>query len=220
MAGETNSAGAEAAGSQPSMAGPAVSGATSLGASALNFWSAERQMNFQERMSRTAHQREVNDLRAAGLNPMLSTKHGGASSPPGASAQAHVQDVGKGITEAQLAKGTLQVQQAQVNDLNSAAALKEAQKKQITTSLTPQIDLLIAQKRATLEQGMLSWHQQEKVTREIHLLEQQRLNAILEGSHSGYDLQRSAAESEFWKGIGGKVAPWMRLKFNPRGLGK
>lgn len=68
--------------------GAVIAGVGGLLANRATKSSTARQMKFQEYMSNTAHQRQMDDLKAAGINPMLSAKLGGASSPAGASYQA------------------------------------------------------------------------------------------------------------------------------------
>jgi len=66
--------------------GAAVVGAVIAGAFSAR--AASQQQTFVGEKSDTAHQREVEDLRKAGLNPILSATSGlkGASTPPGAMA--------------------------------------------------------------------------------------------------------------------------------------
>lgn len=76
-------------------------GATSsgIGSAISGLWSAKAardQRKWQERMTRHAYRYTMEDMRAAGLNPLLAYSQG--ATHPGQGAMAHVPDMGAGMT--------------------------------------------------------------------------------------------------------------------------
>lgn len=97
-------------------------------ANKANLRIAREQMGFQERMSSTAVQRRMADLRRSGINPIIAGTDG-ASSPVGASAQME-DTVGRGASSAMEAialRKQLRLLDAQVDGARADAAAKHAE---------------------------------------------------------------------------------------------
>lgn len=222
--------------------GAAIAGAASVygankasagqsSANKINVAMQREQQNWEEKMSGSAIQRRVLDLKAAGLNPMLA--YTGEASTPNVSAarveneDAAWADAGKNIGTAAMAVRQQQALKATINNTNADTQKKIAEKaltdqirlQTIEKTTSSAVDAANAPERARLE--LESLRKQIDNTIEQTLTTEDKRKRLLplvieaakianEGSQLG--LSSKAADAEFWDHVDGwgKAAPFIK----------
>lgn len=203
----------------------ALLGATALGVIG-NVHSAKKAQKFSEKMSNTAHQREVADLEAAGLNPMLSAHGSGASSPQGVKADI-AEGAEKGISTALMVKQARA--QTELLEAQGAKVRQETAQSGASTQLTHQqtMDLIMqggAGKYELIREQVvgqqISNERQQQLTPLILQKAQAEIGATLQGTARAKALtaldelaRTGAMNEEQFEDTLGNAGRWTRLMF-------
>lgn len=169
----------------PLVIGSLISGAASAfgqrSANKKNLAIARENRAWQERMSSTAHQREVKDLRKAGLNPILSAMGGSGSSTPAGNTATMQDELGPAVNSALSTRRLAQdLKNLQANE-NLTNTQSKTEKFKQAESLA-RIGLLKEQKRVTGNAAAISDLPAELAASAKNLVDSNK-NRVLSGTH-------------------------------------
>lgn len=214
-------AGPALAGMAGDLIGGAMGNSAQRAANRANIQLTKEQRDWEEKMSNTSYQRAVEDLKAAGLNPMLAYSQGGASTPQTSAARVEpVDSMARSVSSAsakamqtialEQQKATIELTRAQ-----TAKTMEEAKTAAVTSSNAAdrqraEIIQIEENSRYLQERSNLTWVQKDQLdqmlpglvrAQQAHIdnLEQQTSSARTKEKLDETKLPSAEAEAELWR---------------------